>query len=411
MNEKEIAELRRRFRPEKSNITHIRGCFVNDKRKIVSQFDQSLALMAPEETEELLAVLRRTLSGALGKNLIDIPFDTDQVVSGDEHSLLMKMRDSSLADEDAVQTFFERVVQSLSLETHYMILLAHDTYDVPYRSTDGARQDDASSAVFSYILCSICPVKTTKPALSYYISENKFYNCTIDWLISPPELGFLFPAFDDRCANLYNALYYTRNTAESHQDFVDAVFCQPLPMPAAEQKEAFESLLSDTLAEECNLELLQSVHEQLSERIAEHKEAKDPTPLTLPKHEASQLLASCGVSSERVEAFAARYDETFGEDAALPVRNVVDTKQFQVSTPDVTIQVNPERSDLVQTRVIDGAQYILVRVEEGVEVNGVSIQLQKPAAEHSENETYTQAVEYRPVDGDGGIDQNKASAM
>ena len=87
MNEKEIAELRRRFRPEKSNITHIRGCFVNDKREIVSQFDQSLALMAPEETEELLAVLRRTLSGALGKNLIDIPFDTNQVVSGYEHSL------------------------------------------------------------------------------------------------------------------------------------------------------------------------------------------------------------------------------------------------------------------------------------------------------------------------------------
>ena len=32
MNEKEIAELRRRFRPEKTSITHIRGCCVNENR-------------------------------------------------------------------------------------------------------------------------------------------------------------------------------------------------------------------------------------------------------------------------------------------------------------------------------------------------------------------------------------------
>ena len=70
MNEKEIGELRRRFRPEKSNITHVRGCYVNEKREIVSQFDQSLAMMTQTETEEILAILRRTLSGTLGKRCV-----------------------------------------------------------------------------------------------------------------------------------------------------------------------------------------------------------------------------------------------------------------------------------------------------------------------------------------------------
>ena len=37
------------------------------------------------------------------------------------------------------------------------------------------------------------------------------------------------------------------------------------------------------------------------------------------------------------------------------------------------IQVNPERGDLVETRIIDGARYILIRAEESVEVNGVPI--------------------------------------
>ena len=50
MNEKEIAEIRRRFRPDKSNITHIRGCYVNDKREIVTGIEGAPALETGSET-------------------------------------------------------------------------------------------------------------------------------------------------------------------------------------------------------------------------------------------------------------------------------------------------------------------------------------------------------------------------
>lgn len=161
MNEKEVSEIRRRFRPDKSNITRVRACYVNEKREIVSQFEQSLAVTPQEESERILALLKRTLSGTLGKNLIDVEFSTGQVAGSDEHRLLMALRNSSLKDEEAVQALYQKVIGSLSIEGDYLILLTHDTYDVPYRSKDGQRQDDASSEVFSYILCSICPVKMT----------------------------------------------------------------------------------------------------------------------------------------------------------------------------------------------------------------------------------------------------------
>ena len=375
MNEKEIGELRRRFRPEKSNITHVRGCYVNEKREIVSQFDQSLAMMTQTETEEILAILRRTLSGTLGKNLIDVSFDTSQVVDSDEHKLLMALRQSALQDENAVQEFFFRVTQSLVMEGNYMILLVHDAYDVPFRSADGFQQEDASSEVYSYMLCSICPVKMTKPALSYYAHENRFYNRDADWIISPPELGFLFPAFDDRCANLYASLYYTRNAGENHQEFVDTIFRQEIPMPAEAQKETFDDLLGQALAEECSLEVVQSMHEQLCDKIEAHKQNKEEEPLTLTKRQVSEVLSDSGVSEERVAAFEEKFDASFGAEVALSPRNLVDARRFKVCTPDVTIQVNPERSDLVETRLIGGVRYILIRAEEGVEVNGVDIQI------------------------------------
>ena len=353
----------------------MRGCYVNEKREIISEFDQSLTLSRQEDAEKLLNVLRKTLSGTAGKNLLDIEFDTRQVVEGEEHRLLMALRDSRLGDQEAVHALFQRVIASLDLEGNYLILLAHDTYDVPYRSKDGMRQEDASDQVFSYILCSICPVKLTKDALSYYIQENQFHSVAADWVVAPPEVGFLFPAFDDRSTNLYNALYYTRDISESHPDLVEALFKSPVPMPAAVQKETFQSILGDTLEEECRYDVVQAVHDELCGMIAAHKESKEEEPLVISKVTVKQVLHECGVSPEHVERFEEQYDQQFGPEADLPPRNIVDSKQLEVKTPDVTIKVNPERSDLVETRVIDGARYILIRAEEGVEVNGVQIHI------------------------------------
>lgn len=51
MTEKEISEIRRRFRPDKSAIARVRGCFVNERGELLSQFSQSLGMMTQEESE------------------------------------------------------------------------------------------------------------------------------------------------------------------------------------------------------------------------------------------------------------------------------------------------------------------------------------------------------------------------
>lgn len=194
-----------------------------------------------------------------------------------------------------MQALYRRILNSVMIEGSYMILLAHDTYDVPFRSRDGERMEDASTDVFSYILCAICPVKLTKPALSYYVYENEFHSLQTDWIVSSPEIGFMFPAFDDRCSNIYGALYYTRDITKNQSDFVDALFRAPLPMPAAAQKDAFEAILGEALAEDCSCEVVQAVHEHLCERIEEHKANHEEEPLVVTKEEVKTVLDACGV--------------------------------------------------------------------------------------------------------------------
>ena len=64
MNEKEVSELRRRFRQDRSNITHIRGCYVNEAKEIVSEFDQSLGRTLKNSVLLFLASLPRSLGAA-----------------------------------------------------------------------------------------------------------------------------------------------------------------------------------------------------------------------------------------------------------------------------------------------------------------------------------------------------------
>ena len=306
MNQRELGELRRRFRPEKSAISRIYGCYVNSSREIIAYIDQSLGMTTQEETEKYLGLLKKALSGTLGRNLIDIVFSTQQVADSEEHRLLSALRNSELKDAEAREAFYQRVIQSLDMgENNYLILLAADAYDVPHRGKDGEVDRDAGEEVFRYFVCSICPVKDGTPELGYFHGENEFHISLEKQIVGQPELGFLFPAFDDRTANLYNALFYSRKPDAIHQEFIDAVFRTEPPMSAAEQRETFQSALCDALEESCSMEVVQSVHDYLRQRIQEHKDSRDPEPLAVTAGEVSGVLRNCGVPEARVEAFQA----------------------------------------------------------------------------------------------------------
>ncbi|MEE0109312.1 MAG: DUF4317 domain-containing protein [Oscillospiraceae bacterium] len=373
MNDKEIGEIRRHLRRDRSNITHIFGCYVNDNKEIIAEFRQSTGIMPENESDKYFALLRRTLSGSIGKNLIDITFKTSQVAGSPEHKLLMDLRESKCNDEEMRQEFYKKIIDNVVLEGNYLILLGCDSYDVPFKSKDDSTQHDQSEEVYTYILCTICPVKQTKANLHYVPEEKLFHDGAMNQMVSAPALGFLFPAFDDRSTNIYNALYYTHDIKNGQDALIEALFNTPVPKPAAEQKKSFEALLTTSLGEECSLDVVQTVHDQLCQRIELHKESKVPEPLMVSKEEVKEVLTSCGVSDEHVAKFSVDYDEVFGYEADLHPKNIIDNKHFELKTPDVVIKVDPTRSDLIETRIIGGVKYIMICADEDVEVNGVNI--------------------------------------
>ena len=381
MNDKEIGEIRRHMRRDRSNMTAIFGCYVNDNKEIISQFKLSTGIMPENEGDKYFALLRRTLSGSIGKNLIDITFKTSQVADSPEHKLLMGLRESKCNDEELRGEFFQKIIDTVVMEGNYLILLGCDSYDVPFKSKDDSFQSDKSEEVYTYILCTICPVKQTKANLYYVPEEKLFHDGAMNQMVSAPMLGFLFPAFDDRATNIYNALYYTKDVKNSQDALIEALFNTPVPQPAFEQKKTFEALLTTSLGDECSLDVVQTVHDQICQRIELHKESKVPEPLMVSKEEVKEVLASCGISEEHMAKFSVDYDEAFGFETDLHPKNIIDNKHFEVKTPDVVIKCDPTRSDLIETRVIGGVKYIMICADEAVEVNGVNITISEEEKE------------------------------
>ena len=374
MNEKEIAEIRRHYRYDRSNITRICGCEVNKNKEIISEFDQSIGMMSEDDANGMLGLLKKALSGSLGRNLLEINFTTTQVTDSEKYALISKLKASGLKDADLRAELYQKIIENFEIDGSYIIILGYDEFDVFDVSAD-AMEPSESTSVYSYMICAICPIKEGKVQMSYYSPEKCFRSVTSNSVVTRPEVGFVFPVIEDGATNIYKALYYTKNLENNYSELVDALFENEAPMPAKVQTQTFSEILADTVNDECSLRLVSSVHAQINQIIEESKNEKEEELPSVNKSDAGEMLRYCGISEEKIEAFEKSFDECFGENAEISPKNLSNTKQLQIETPEVTVKVNAGCTSSVETRIIDGVKYILIRADEDVTVNGVSIKI------------------------------------
>ena len=371
MTKQEISEIKKLLTQRNCSITRICGCYVDGEKNKKTELKQAFLSLPEEEMFKYFEILRKTLSGTLGKNLLTLDFPLSSEEEGGTQEFLLRLRDSKLKDDALLEEFYDKIISTYEYVGNYLILLVHDAYDVPGRASDGMDMEDASDEVYEYILVCICPVELSKPGLSYNAVENTFQNRIRDWVVSLPQTGFLFPAFNDRCSDIHSTLYYTKDAEELKDSFVDQLLGCPLPLTAGSQKETFQAIIEETLGETCDIEIVKNIHDTLTEMVEEHKE--EPAPLVLDKSEVKTILASSGVTNEKLEQFDRYYDETAGEQTSLLVNNVMNARTFEVKTPDVVVRVSPDRTDLIETRNINGRDCLVIALDGNVVVNGINV--------------------------------------
>ncbi len=376
MNKKEVLEIRKQFTPANCAITRIAGCYVDHEKNKKMESKSAFLSLPEEDAFKYFDIFKKVLSGTMGKNMLNMEFPIDQEMPGGTQEFLMKLKNSKLEDDMLLEEFYDKVIDAYEYAENYYIILIHGMYDVPGKSSDNLEMFDASDEVYEHILCSICPVSLSKAGLSYNAEDNCIQGRVRDWVVDMPDKGFLFPAFNERSTDIHGVLYYTKKSEDLQPDLIEQVLGAKMPMSADTQKETFQMLIEDTLGEEGDYETVRNIHDTLNDMIEEHKE--EPEPLELSKTDVRKVFEQSGVSAKKMESFDRNYEETAGEKTSLLASNIAETRKFNIETPDVIIKVNPERADLVETRIIDGRQCLVIAVDDHIEVNGINVRTIKP---------------------------------
>lgn len=419
MTKKDVLELKRRFKKSECTFTRLCGCYVNGEKEIVLNIGETFLNLEEEEFYKYLDIAKKTLSGTVGNNLLELNFPLEEEEPGGKQQFLMGLRESGLKNEGLLESFYQHIIDTYDYAGNYLILIFHDAYDVMRKTSDNNKLDE-SEEVYEYLLCAICPVTLSKPALGYLESENRIGPRIRDWVVGAPENGFVFPAFTDRSTDIHFIMYYTRNPKDPHPEFMElGLGCDPKPT-ATEQKETFKCIINNAIApiEQEEGHYFMEIQENLNSLI-EEKEAIDDNscePLLLTSHTIQEVLVESGIPEDVTSVIERSYTEEFG-DTPPHVEHLIDSKALaanvhrkrekelvqqvqtlqqkleetqQDDTPpvtlpeneltedyDVILNVKPEKVDQISSQIIDGKKCLVIPIDENehAAVNGIDAPL------------------------------------
>ena len=428
MKKKDILEIKRRLKKEEVTITRMCGCYVDCNKNQVVKINENFLNLDDEEFYKYLEIARKTLSGNVGNNLLQLPFASEEEESGGKQQFFLGIRESGLKNEALLDRFYELIIENYQYVGNYLILLFHDAYDVMTKTTDNNKLDE-SEEVYEYLLCAICPVALSKPGLGYIESENRIGPRMRDWVVGAPETGFIFPAFSDRSADVHSLIYFTKNVKDPHPEFMENALGCTIRKTVAEKKETFQSIIKTALgnseenSEDVMMEIQESLNSMIEEQDVIYDKDRDPIVLT------SDTLQEVMKDSDIPEEIAVRIEQAIAEefeDELPTAEDLVDAKAItanaqkkrekelvaevhslkqqlsetaqtdseekidvtslpsgfdnidseELDTPytsyDIVLNINPEKLPKVASQIIDGQKYLIIPVEEDevAKING-----------------------------------------
>ncbi|HCW23054.1 MAG TPA: hypothetical protein DGX96_05185 [Lachnospiraceae bacterium] len=373
MDKKSVGEIRKLMTKNNCRIDKITGYFVNEDGSVITPLKETWNAMQEEEVEKYCEIFRKTLTGKIGKNLFDFEFPLSEEGEGGKQAAFYDTLMNGFDTPEMLQHFCENIMNSFQIDSKYLLLLAHGAYDIPAKTKDNLDLDDASEYVYLFLIGAICPVAELKEGLCYDAQNLTFINKNGDLAVKMPDIGFVYPAFNDREPDIHHLWYYCRKEDERHIELISGVVGEAteVPQTQTQQREIFNELMENALGRDCDFESVKAVNDAVNQMI--HQDEDNPEPLELGKTQIRRIVADAGLPDETVDAVDEAFDETVGEGNTITADNVGGRPTMEIKSPSIRISVKSDMTAMISTKVIDGREYIVIPVQDDVEVNGVRI--------------------------------------
>lgn len=378
MNKKELSEIKKQFKTDnpKFVINRIANAYisVNGGIRDTKYFKiQNFALMPEIECDFYLQNCKKTLGGQLGKGLVEYAFPTEAYEKDGGQKKLYDLLKTKLEDEAEVESYITYLVQSLNYPTNFYITIAHCSYSIPTKDKNDEEQEDYDDGeMYEFLLISINMSSLTDIGLYYNEKEEvveKKLNTDMQ-IVKAPCDGILFPVFNDRTTDVNNVLYFTKTPKAPNEDIIMTVLGCEFNLSSEEEQLKFAKILTETLEDDLNYELINNIHENIRD-VIKVGELETEMP-TLNKNEIKKILERSGVAEEKLEDFDSIYEQELGELELKPV-NMIDSNKLGIKIPDITVNVKASASDKVSTQIVNGKKCLVVEIDDSLEVNGLAV--------------------------------------
>ena len=131
MNKKEVLEIRKLFNKDRCRIERICGCYVDGHKEKKLEMKEAFLSLPEEEMFKYIELFKRTLSGTIGKNLLNLEFPLEEELGEGRQKLLLALRDSALRNEELLEGFYDKIIGTYQFAENYLILLVYGVYDIP----------------------------------------------------------------------------------------------------------------------------------------------------------------------------------------------------------------------------------------------------------------------------------------
>ena len=384
MNKKEINEIKKNLDKDSGffTINHVVTACVDAEKKIKCMTNQMNNLIAEDESELIVAYLKKILSGSIGKNLLEYHFPNDAYLEGGAQLFMNEVLRSKLTDEELVQKYIDRIIEKMEYLSTYTIFTAHCTYAVKNKNKN--LDDDIggdSDTNYNFIITAICPVNLRIDGLIYDEQANSIAKKeTADRIVDPPTDGFLFPLFSDRQSDINGVLYYTKNAKKPNSSIVEELLGCEYSMSGVSEKATFHAIMNNVCGDELDLKVINTVNSKIQDII--DRNAHETEIPTVNSKDISNILWESGISQQKLEHLPKVYETALGE-KELTCANLVDKKTV-LTVPGVTVNISKDGMERVRTQTVGGRKCLVIELDEdNMSVNGLETTLEQAKQEQT----------------------------
>ena len=137
MVQKEVLELKRRFKKDRATFPRVCGVYVDSNKQKQAAMNKQFLNLDEEVMHKYLEIANKTLSCKVGDALLNVNVHGGSKEQEDMTKLLMGIKDSHLEDDGLLNAFYDRDLRFSGAVLHHFVLrcLRRDDKDERQRKT------------------------------------------------------------------------------------------------------------------------------------------------------------------------------------------------------------------------------------------------------------------------------------